>query len=102
MDHSLPLWAPVLRFCEEKFCGNFGLIFEKNERFYVKDGDGILSFIKKVMIDATLVRAYFCSMSISRIAVFVNVLGGFTTKIYARVGGLGNTLTFLLTPRSTM
>lgn len=57
---------------------------------------------ENVMIDSTIVRAHACAAGLSKSTQEQEALGrscgGFSTKIHALVDGLGNPLSFLLTP----
>lgn len=55
-----------------------------------------------VMVDATIIRAHTCSAGYEKEGNAKHALGrskgGFTTKVHALCDGLGNPLTFILTP----
>jgi transposase len=73
-------------------------IWSKLLQFCIEDPD-----LEYVMIDATIVRAHACAAGYGdqKIEGLGRSVGGFTSKIHAKVDALGNPLRFIITPGQT-
>ena len=73
-------------------------IWGKLLQFCIKDPD-----LEYVMIDATIVRAHACAAGYGnqKTEGLGRSVGGFTSKIHAKVDALGNPLQFIITPGQT-
>jgi transposase len=73
-------------------------IWSKLLQFSTQDPD-----LEYVMIDATIVRAHACAAGYGeqKTEGLGRSMGGFTTKIHAKVDALGNPLQFIITPGQT-
>lgn len=74
------------------------LIWCKLLQFCTEDPD-----LEYVMIDATIVRAHACAAGYGnqKVEGLGRSMGGFTSKIHAKVDALGNPLQFIITPGQT-
>jgi len=73
-------------------------IWKKLLKFCIKDPD-----LEYIMIDATIVRAHACAAGYGDQTTegLGRGVGGFTSKIHAKVDALGNPLEFIVTPGQT-